>query len=122
MSVSGIAFIMYPVSDMQRSAAFFRDVLGLLQTEPVGEAGAANKWIEFDVDGTTFGIGTFEQAGTPGNAESLALEVSDLDAMRMHLARCGVESTEPYETPICFVSMVTDPDGNRVYLHQAKAH
>jgi predicted enzyme related to lactoylglutathione lyase len=111
---------MYPVKDMQRAATFYRDVLGLPQTDPVGEAGTTNHWIEFDVDGTTFGIGDFEQAGTPSTAESLALEIDDLSAMRTHLAECGVESSEPYETPICWISALNDPDGNRVCLHQAK--
>jgi predicted enzyme related to lactoylglutathione lyase len=120
MAVKRLAFIMYPVTDMQRAAAFYRDVLGLLQTDPVGEAGKANRWIEFDVDGSTFGIGDFEQAGKPGAAESLALEVDDLSALRERLSENGVESSEPYETPICWITAINDPDGNRIYLHQSK--
>lgn len=107
---------MYPVTDMGRAVAFYGDVLGLKK------AGLASEyWVEFEVGDTTFGIGNFEQAGTPGTAQSLAVEVPDMAAARAELAAHGVESTEPFETQICFISMVRDPDGNQVWLHQSKS-
>jgi predicted enzyme related to lactoylglutathione lyase len=115
MSVTGIAFTMYPVSDLPRAVAFYNGVLGL------PKAGIdSDFWVEFEAGGATFGIGNFEQAGTPGSAQSLALEVADLAGFRRTLGERGVESSEPFETPICWISTTTDPDGNRVYLHQAK--
>jgi predicted enzyme related to lactoylglutathione lyase len=116
MAVSNIAFIMYPVADMPRALAFYRDVIGLAPTEV-----ASDFWVEFDVAGNTFGIGNFEQLGQPGSAQSLALEVPDIPAFRTMLAEHGVTSTEPYETPICWISGVRDPDGNQIFLHQSKA-
>jgi predicted enzyme related to lactoylglutathione lyase len=116
MANARIAFIMYPVSDMARSTAFYADVLGL-KKDGIDQP----YWIEFDVAGTTFGIGNFEQVGTPGTAQSLALEVADLTAFRASLAARGVASNEPFETPICWISGVRDPDGNAIVLHQAKA-
>ncbi len=115
MTATGIAFIMYPVTDMPRALAFYSDALGL--TKAGIEAGY---WVEFEVAGTTFGIGTFEQVGTPGTAQSLALEVADMPAARKALAERGVASSEPHETPICFISVVRDPDGNQIWLHQSK--
>jgi predicted enzyme related to lactoylglutathione lyase len=120
MAITRVAFLMYPVTDIARAAAFYRDSLGLKQTAPVGQAGEAGMWIEFDVHGTTFGIGNFEQAGKPGTAESLALEVDDIAAFRQELAERGLNSSDPYETPICWISAINDPDGNRIYLHQSK--
>jgi predicted enzyme related to lactoylglutathione lyase len=115
MSVTGIAFTMYPVTDLARAVAFYHGVLGL------PKAGIdSDFWIEFEAGGATFGIGNFEQAGVPGSAQSLALEVSDLAAFRAALVERGVESTEPFETPICWISTTADPDGNRVYLHESK--
>lgn len=106
---------MYPVTDMQRSIAFYRDVLRF------EKSGLENDfWVEFDVAGVTFGLGSFPQVGTPGSAQSLAVEVADMDAARADLARSGVETTEPFETPICYISVLRDPDGNQVILHQAK--
>ncbi len=114
-TVTGIAFIMYPVTDMARAVGFYQDVLGL-QKSGIDQP----YWVEFEVAGTTFGVGTFEPAGKPGTAQSLAVEVADMTQFRAMLAERGYESNEPYETPICFISVVKDPDGNQVWLHQAK--
>jgi len=114
--VRGIAFSMYPVSDLARATAFYGDVLGLTK-----DGLDLPYWVEYDIAGSTFGIGTFEQVGTPGTAQSVSLEVDDMAAFRAHLLEHGFESTEPFETPACFISGVRDPDGNLVYLHQAKA-
>ena len=41
--------------------------------------------------------------------------------MRADLAKKGVDSTEPFETQVCFISVVRDPDGNQLFLHESKA-
>jgi predicted enzyme related to lactoylglutathione lyase len=115
MTVKSIAFTMYPVTDVARAVAFYRDSLGLKK------GGLDNSvWVEFEVAGGTFGIGNFEQVGKPGSAQSLALEVGDLDAYRAALAQRGVEATAPHDLPNCRISVVRDPDGNQVWLHEAK--
>jgi predicted enzyme related to lactoylglutathione lyase len=116
VAVNGIAFTMYPVSDMPRAVAFYRDVLGLTPG-----AIASDFWTEFEIGGGTFGVGTFEQVGKPGTAQSLALEVGDMGAFRKKLSESGIDTTEPHETPVCFISTLKDPDGNGVVLHAAKA-
>lgn len=115
MAVSSIAFTMYPVTGMQRATAFYTDVLGLQKTDF-----ASDFWCEFDVAGATFGIGNFEQVGTPGSAQSLALEVPDVAALRASLAERGIEVSEPHDLKICLISVVRDPDGNSIWLHQTK--
>ncbi len=115
MAVKHMAFTMYPVSDMPRAVAFYRDVLGLKETDV-----KTAYWAEFDVAGTTFGIGNFEQVGKPGSAQSLALEVEDLPAFRRGLSGHGIEASEPHELQNCWLSTVHDPDGNAIWLHQAK--
>jgi len=116
MAVSALAFIAYPVTDLPRAIAFYQDVLGL------PKAGRESPvWVEFDIAGTAFGVGTFEQLGVPGQAHALALEIADLPAFRTQLDARGVASTPPFETPVCFISTITDPDGNKIHLHQAKA-
>jgi predicted enzyme related to lactoylglutathione lyase len=116
MAVSRMAFIMYPVADVPRALGFYRDQLGLAQSGLNYDA-----WVEFDVDGTTFGIGNFEQVGKPGTAQSLALEVADLPGFRKTLMERGVEVSEPHDLPNCWISVVTDPDGNQIWLHQLKS-
>lgn len=115
MTVKRMAFVMYPVTDLARATAFYEQTLGLKKDgldNPV--------WVKFDVAGTTFGIGNFEQVGTPGTAASLALEVDDIQAMRADLAGKGVQASEPHELPNCWLSALSDPDGNKVWLHQLK--
>ena len=116
MSAKRFAFIMYPVTDMSRALAFYRDRLGL---KPDGLA--SDFWVEFDVDGSTFGIGNFEQVGKPGTAQSLALEIADLDGFRKRLSEAGVEASAPHDLTNCRISVVSDPDGNQIWLHEAKA-
>ena len=115
MKITGVAFTMYPVTDVPRAVAFYQDVLGLTKTDF-----ATDFWVEFDVAGSTFGVGNFEQVGKAGSAQSLALEVSDMTAFRKMLSERGHDSTEPFETKVCWISMVRDPDGNQVWLHQSK--
>jgi predicted enzyme related to lactoylglutathione lyase len=115
MDVKLIAFTMYPVTDMQRAIAFYRDHLGL----PAGEL-ASDFWFEFDIAGGTFGIGNFEQVGKAGTAQSLALEVAALDGLRAKLLDAGYEVSEPHDLSSCRISVVKDPDGNSVWLHEKK--
>jgi predicted enzyme related to lactoylglutathione lyase len=115
MAVTGIAFTMYPVTDMPRAVAFYRDVVGLTQ-----QGIASDFWTEFEIAGGTFGVGNFEQVGKPGTAQSLAIEVADMTDFRSKLAADGHPTTEPFEGQNCYISMLTDPDGNSVWLHQAK--
>ena len=115
MAVTGIAFTMYPVTDVPRAVAFYEGALGLKKTEV-----DMPYWVEFEAGGATFGVGTFEQVGSAGTAQSLALEISDLPALRAQLAARGIESSEPHETPVRWISGVKDPDGNQIWLHQSK--
>lgn len=115
MKASRVAFVMYPVTDMPRAVTFYRDVLGFEKSGLESDF-----WVEFDVAGVPFGLGNFEQAGKPGTANALAVEIHDMAATRAELAGRGVETTDPFETAVCFISIVRDPDGNSVVLHQAK--
>ena len=77
-------------------------------------------WCEFEVGGNTFGIGNFEQVGKAGTAQSLALEIDDVAALRTKLAGMGIVASEPHELQTCWISVVADPDGNQIWLHQKK--
>ena len=115
LKTTGIAFAIYPVTDIPRAVAFYGDGLGLRKTGI-----EADFWVEFEVGGSTFGVGNFAQVGTPGSAQSLALEVPDLTAFRSELSGRGIASSEPFETQVCWISVVRDPDGNQIWLHQRK--
>lgn len=112
-----IAFLMYPVSDIEKSVAFYRDAVGLTQ-KGMNEAW----WVEFDLGGQAFGIGNVPDNGVPGTAQSLVLEVDDIKSFAGKLRNNGIEVPEPTQTPYsCWISGFNDPDGNKVWLHQASA-
>ena len=50
-----------------------------------------------------------------------ALEVTDLDAFVEHLKTKSISlQSGPFDTPVCRVGSVMDPDGNEIILHQKK--
>lgn len=116
--VKNMAFVAYSVADVARSLAFYRDTIGLTVAQNFGD-----KWVEFDVGGTTFGIGNGSPIGAaPGSSQlTAAFEVDDVVAMRTRLKEHGVAVTDLHEGPSCTSCFVTDPDGNRFAIHQAKA-
>lgn len=114
--IKDMAFVAYSVSDVPRSAAFYRDVVGL---RPGGMA--SEHWVAFDVGATTFGVGRGESIGiAPGTQFSAAFEVDDVAAMREKLLALGVTITDVMESPSCKSCFANDPDGNRFALHQRK--
>ncbi len=116
--VKDIAFIAYSVKDVPRATEFYRDTLGLTPGESFGD-----RWVEFAVGGTTFGIGNGESLGMmPGASSGAAFEVDDLAETRARLEKTGIEVTEVHDFPACSVCFATDPEGNRFALHQRKPH
>jgi predicted enzyme related to lactoylglutathione lyase len=114
--IKDMAFVAYSVKDVPRSVAFYRDVIGLKPGELFGD-----RWAEFEVGGTTFGVGDGSSLGIePGSQFSAAFEVDDITDMRERLVQHGVHTTDVMEGGPCFSCFVTDPDGNRFALHQRK--
>jgi len=122
MNVRGTDFVLYEVSDMERSIAFYRDVLGLELEELIEDV----PWAEFRAEPTTLAL--FDpkkfrtQAPEPrtGGA-TIFLAVEDVNATVEELKGKGVPVVmESFETPVCWNAAVTDPDGNAIGLHQRK--
>lgn len=111
MAIRKVANAYYVVRDMDRSARFYRDVLGL--EVKFADPG---KWTQFDVAGTQIAIATPAPGQPdPGENATVVLEVDDLDAMQQRLRDEGM-------TPSEVIAMgshgsfftVRDPDGNLV--------
>lgn len=119
MKARGIDFISYAVSDMDKAEAFYRDTLGLPVEVPRGEPGTrANGYMELDAGGVAIGLVSLPQAH-PNAIPAFAVE--DVGAAVEELRGKGVPiAMEPIETPVCFMAVVADPDGNQVLLHQRK--
>ena len=118
-----VDYAMVNVSDMGRSVAFYRDVLGLpLRFESPG-------WTEFDTGGTTLALhpgGPAAAGGAPGDSPtagtcSLGFTVPDIDAVYAELNKRGArfvmppteQTSEGIRLAVC-----VDPDGLPVSFAQ----
>lgn len=114
--LTGIPFIVYPVSDMARARSFYGSVLGLQET-----ANWQDRWVEFDLGSSTLAITTFMEGAQPGaHGAAAAIESPDYDATVAWLKSQGVAfPLEPMDTGVCHFARFLDPDGNHLILHRA---
>jgi lactoylglutathione lyase len=120
MKINGIAFTTYSVSDLKRSIAFYKDIVGM-ELKASGDT-----WAELWAgdDALVLGQWGFDPKKTGSNL-CIVLEVDDIKAATAELAGKGVKFDDAggemfWETPVCFGSTFFDPDGNKVSLHQKK--
>jgi len=80
-------------------------------------------WAEYDLSDETFAITTTKMGHTPGaKGAVVALEVSDLDAFVHKLKERAVSFvTEAFDTPVCRMAVIEDPDGNHITIHKGHA-
>ena len=116
MIVERTDFVSVPVTDMQRSTAFYRDTLGLPQ---IGDHGfpefqlGANVSL-YLIDPTSIG-GEF----TGPHTATIALRVPDVEETRAELEQKGVRfDGDTRLTPVCRMAFFRDPDGNVLMLHR----
>jgi predicted enzyme related to lactoylglutathione lyase len=110
-----MAFVAYPVSDVTKARAFYERTLGLTMTSSFQDA-----WIEYDVGASTFAIGSGAMGRTPGAPGAMvAFEVADFDGVVRTLKDKSVPfAMEAFDTPVCRMAIVSDPDGNQVMIHR----
>jgi predicted enzyme related to lactoylglutathione lyase len=120
MKITEIAFASYPVTDIARARAFYEGVLGLTVTME-NNMGNGGHWIEYDIGATTLGIGRAEGWKPSSDGCTVALEVEDFDSSIADLKNAGTPfRMGPFETPVCHMAMVSDPDGNTIIIHKRK--
>ncbi|MDF3058589.1 MAG: Glyoxalase/bleomycin resistance protein/dioxygenase [Rariglobus sp.] len=112
------AFTGYPVTDVARARAFYEGVLGL-KTGMVWEE-ADHAWIEYDAGGHTLAINNSSKEWKPSaSGPAIALEVEDFDATIAALKERSVRFTvEPFQSPVCRIAVILDPDGNSLAIHK----
>ena len=119
MQVERTDFISVPVTNLERSTAWYRDTLGL---EQIGQGA----WPEFQLgenvslyllDPTNVG-----QEFRGPHTSSVALRVADVEEARRELEGRGVEFRgETFDTGVCHMAFFSDPDGNELMLHRRYA-
>lgn len=120
IQIKEIAFSCYPVTDFARARAFYEGVLGLKPTMLHGEPGGM-QWGEYDIGAGTLSIGSGSDFKPSSDGCSVGLEVVDFEAAVAHLRTHKVPLImEPFETPVCRMVIIADPDGNSLIIHQRK--
>ena len=119
ITVERTDFVSVPVTDLERSTAWYRDTLGLEQT-------GAGQWPEFRLGENVFlylldptNVGrAFEGPHT----SAIALRVPDVGEAKRALEDAGVAfDGEVFDTGVCHMAQFRDPDGNALMLHRRYA-
>ena len=125
MKINAIDFIVTQVSDVQKSIPFYRDILGLSIEDFNQEA----DWAEFSIGTNTLALcGPNAQAwGVPHQiptqtGTTIALAVENIDEALEELRRRNVPIlTDKKDSTVCYFAIISDPDGNCIWLHQGYA-
>src|SRR5688500_8038093 len=106
--VKRIGTVLCPVSDMDRSVAFYRDVLGMTPGM------TTQWWSTFPLGETQIGLHPPFSDAPRGSGWILGIEVDDLKGLRDTLEGAGVTCSPYHDTPTGSVMNFTDPDGNEL--------
>lgn len=113
-----LAYVNVFVRDLDRAAAFYRDVLGL----PLQFASPEHGYASFAAGGVRLGISLPGPDGDDlvGRHTGIGFAVADLDAEHARLTALGVRFTMPptRQPSGASMSMFADADGNVFYLDQ----
>lgn len=119
MQIKEIAFSCYPVTDMPRAQAFYEGVLGLKAT--ANYKGDGMHWVEYDIGAGTLALGMAPTMKPSTTGCSVSLEVVDFNQAITELKAAGTKFIfGPFDTGVCHMAFVSDPDGNSVGIHQRK--
>jgi len=120
MKFTEIAFSAYAVTDVARAKAFYEGVLGLKSTQDYSMGSDAH-WIEYDIGAGTLALGRYDGWKPSPDGCTVALEVENFDEAVAALKSAGTPvKMGPFETPVCHMIMVSDPDENTVIIHKRK--
>jgi catechol 2,3-dioxygenase-like lactoylglutathione lyase family enzyme len=115
MEVERVDFVTVPTRDVARAVGFYRDVLGLPESEySEGEVEASN---------VTFGFWNPEAEGEPfvANTAGVALRVPDVQAAVEEARAAGADVIGIEDSGVCHMGFIKDPDGNVLILHRRYA-
>jgi predicted enzyme related to lactoylglutathione lyase len=111
--VRKLGTVMLTVADIDRSAGFYGDALGLeIQRH-------SDDWAQADAGGTAIGLHRSDDPQA-GSGFALIFDVDDVGATYRALTERGIEGVEePHEQPYGEIATVTDPDGHVVQLFRS---
>jgi catechol 2,3-dioxygenase-like lactoylglutathione lyase family enzyme len=115
MNVEQVDYVSVPTRDSARAVAWYRDVLGLPESE-YSDA-------EVETPNVTLSFWNPEADGEPfqANAAGIALRVADVAAAVEEVRAAGGEVIGIEDSGVCHMGFVKDLDGNVLILHRRYA-
>ena len=103
------------MTDKERARKFYQEIA----RAEAGSTAMDGAWVEYEIGGTTIGVGCHPDWKPSRDGTSIAFEVDDIDATIAKLKERGVEfDMEKIETPVCWMAQFRDPDGNKLLVHK----
>jgi len=120
LKVIEVAFTGYSVTDIKKSREFYETVLNLTPGMVFEHEGQS--WVEYEIGPHTIAITNYSTDWKPSrNGGGVALEVEDFDAAIAALEKHRVTFySPPFESPVCRMALIADPDGNSICIHKRK--
>ena len=121
LSRTRIGNICYYVNDIDRTEAFYRDVLGL-EVQRMGDDGSGNDWLLASIENNVDLI-FFKAECRPGNSPIVVFDLAEggIDDVVAGLAEKGATIVTPVShAPGGWSSEFGDPDGHILSLYQTE--
>ena len=118
--ISGVDFVMVPVTDFEEAKRFYGEVLELEQSKSYGSHPGG----EFETGTLTLQVLETEKFGMapPKPIENpIALHVDDYEGSVKLLEERGVEFVHTIDSGVCWMAIFKDPSGNTYCLHHRYA-
>lgn len=116
-----IGGICFNVNDLARTAAFYRDVMGL-EVQDMGDDGSGNDWIMISIE-NNIDLIFFKGDRPPGTTPIIVFDLKEglIDDMIEGLAEKGASIVTPVShAPGGWSAEFSDPDGHQFSLYQSE--
>jgi predicted enzyme related to lactoylglutathione lyase len=120
----GVDFVLVSVQDLARARAFYRDVLGMVESSVWQREGQPAIGAEFENGTVTLALFDTAQTGREhaAGAGAVALHVDDVHESRAALEAAGVEFVmDTIDSGVCHQAIFLDTEGNTLILHNRYA-
>lgn len=116
-TIQGVSIVICQTSDMDRSVAFYRDVLGLTPEH------VTPYWSDFAIGDVRIGIhppfqGSSPPYSVPNKGWSVGFRVDDVRALKAQLEAAGVDTEGYHDIPGGVQLEFSDPDGHTLRAAQ----
>jgi len=111
-------FVSLPVRDLDGTARFYEETLGLRKSP------ASRAWPEFELGNVSLYLVEPARMGVESwqpHTAHIALRVPDVAAARAELEAKGVVFEGAHDTGVCQMAFFRDPEGNALMLHHRYA-